>query len=47
MLSMESAELGIGAFNISRPMIDLASQMESLNRMSNFQKSETPVLQMT
>ena len=45
MLSMDSAEDGVGALNIQRTTIDFASQMESLNRMS--QEPALPVLKMS
>lgn len=36
---MESAEVEVGALHIQRPVIDFASQMESLNRMNKFNNS--------
>ena len=48
ILSLESADVEIGALMIQRPMIDFASQMESLNRMNMVDEEEKrPVLLLT
>ena len=48
MLSMESAEDGVGAINLQRTIIDFASQMEMLNRVSKEPaESLEPVLKLS
>ena len=42
MLSMESAEIETGALQVQRTLIDFASQMENLNRISTEKKSAPP-----
>ena len=48
ILSLESADVEIGALQVHRPMIDFASQMETLNKMNMAGEEEKrPVLLLT